>query len=391
MKRNIAVALLVLCLVAVFIPIVTRASVTPYFMAVNDTLLPFSADTMPYVSSGEFFIPDNVFGGGELGVHATGSDELERLRLYKGSGRYVDFYTARGVTEDQDGNTLFWPAARRIGRRFYLPLRQVCDYFELRYEIIEVPRDIIQNEQMWIVRIISKANFNSPTFVGMNRNALRSSYNAYYAPPPSPSPIPTGGGTITTPPSPTVTIEPTPDERDVTVHLSFFDVFTGSAEGILNLLDIQIASGQHACFFVSYDDIRGNPGLIRRISGSGYTLGIMLNEGTFEEYQKVSELLFEAAKVKTVLVLTAESAQMDTIAEEGNSLIFWGNAHSLFDDETVTARDVTEAVLRQGGDRQNLIFSCSENVEAILPGVITFLRGNEYTLERITETVVPVT
>jgi len=240
-KKRIAAILIALSLIAVLVPLASRAAISPYFMAVNDTLLPFRTDNMPYISGGEYFVPVKVFGG--LGIYDVPSNESDFVRLYKGGKKYVDFHIARGVTENEDGNTLNWPPARKIGNRFYVPMRQVCDYFNLTYDIVEVPRDIISNEQMWVIRIISSANFNNPTFMSLNKNELRTAYNDYYAPPVTVSP-PTADVTPVPPP----VEEPPPDFSSVTIHLSFCDVTAESAGWILDLLDIQAAIGDIRAF-----------------------------------------------------------------------------------------------------------------------------------------------
>ena len=379
--------LVALTIAVAYMPENSQAAVTPYFVAINDTLLPFRDDTMPFVSGGEIFISDKVFDFEGLGVWAISSDDLEFVRLYRGVSRYVDFYTARGVTEDQDGNTLFWPPARRVGSRFYLPLRQVCDYFGLTFQTTAISRDIIPEQQMYVVRIITTEPFiNGETFVGMNRNAIRSAYNEYFAPALPPSPPPTGGAVSPPPP----TEEPPPSFSDVTIHLSFYDISAGSAGGILDLLDIQAASGYHSGFFVSAADITEDPDLIRRVSGSGHTIGIWLSEGTFAEYLETSALLFEAAKVRTVLVSASEAEEAAIETAAANGLLFWESAHSLVDYNMLSVTAVTATIPQESGARRNLMFSCSENAASVLPGVYSFLRVNEYRVMRITETVEPI-
>jgi len=383
MKKRIVAVIVVLCLMAAFLPTASRAAITPYFMAVNDTLLPFKTDTMPYISGGEFLVPVKVFGG--LGIYDVPSVDSGFVRLYRGVKKYVDFYTASGVTEDTDGNLLYWPPARRIGSNFYVPLRQVCDYFGLTYDIIVVPRDIIANEQTWIVRIVANASINNPTFISLKKNELRNAYNEYYTPTEPVSP-PQTDTTVPPPPPPE---EPPPDFSDVTIHMSFFDVSEESAGGILDLLDIQTAFGHHSCFFVKADDIRENSGFIRRISGSGHTIGILLTEGTYGEYLESSALLFEAAKIKTLLVAADESILSDEIKAEENGLIFWESSQTLvnYDDQSVD--DITGDIPKESGARQNLMFPCSEIAASVLPGVISLLLENNYTVEKITETVAP--
>ena len=168
--KKAAAAIVVLSIMAAFAPAVSLAAITPYFVAANDTLLSFNESTMPYVSGGDILMPDRVFEG--AGVWSTSSADREMVRLYRGN-RYVDFFTESGETRSQDGNALNWPSARRTGRRFYVPLRQVCEYFGLTYQIIEVPSNIISEERMRIIRIISDSTVSGTSFVSTNERALR--------------------------------------------------------------------------------------------------------------------------------------------------------------------------------------------------------------------------
>ena len=385
MKKRVAAALVAVCIAAVLIPVASRAAITPnYFIATNNTLLPFRNDTMPYISSGEILIPDKTLE--EFGIYPITSGDSTLVRLYRGVGKYVNFYISTGVTEDQHGNTLYWPAARRVGKDFYVPLRQICDFFDLKYEVVEVPRDIIDKEQMWVIRINSTSgtNVNNPTFLSLNKDALRKAYNNYYAPVTPPSP-PTDGTTPTPPPP----VELPPRYSNVTVYLSFYDISEESVGGILDMLDIQAGFGYQACFFVSGDDISENPGLVRKISGSGHTIGIMLAKGTYDEYLKVSALLFEATKLKTVIVSAQEPLLAGAPVGVVGSLRLWDSSESFVDDETQTIEEITEAIPKESGARRNLMFSCSENAASMLPGIISYLLETDYSVERITETVTP--
>ena len=392
-----AIVLIAICVTATLIPMTSRAVVTPAFVAVNDTLLPFSDENMPYVSEGNIFIPHRILE--RLGVFSVSSAAQERVRVYRSNEYFVVFNTTSGgVTEDQNGSVLPWPSARRIGNIFYIPLRQVCDYFGLRYDVFDVGDDVIPEQQMWGVRITAAQGFsgsNIPTFLSLNKNAMRNAYNEYYAPPP----VTTSEGTPLPP-----TEEPTPSYVNVTIHLSFNDLSAGNAEQILNTLDSVVADGFETCFFVSAGDIVKYPDLIRRISGSGHTIGIWLDNGTLKEYQEVSALLFEAAKVKTLLV-SADKAEAAAIrTADGNGLLYWcaswcsDGEETIPDDSEITPVDpedtsqqsVTDILPTASGERCNLRFTCTDETASTLPDLLSHLRQYEYTVIRITETVTPI-
>ena len=396
MKKRIAALVVVICIMEILMPTVSRAAVVPYFMAVNDVLLPFGDDTMPYVSGGEIFVPPGMLYYAD--VWSIASVDLEWVRLYRGSGKLIDFHTASGVTLDQDGEVLPWPTARRIGGRFYIPLYPVCEFFGLTPEIIDIDRSIIPQEQMRVIRITSVNSVNGQTFVGLNRNAIRTAYNEYYAPPPpppvSPSTVPSpgvtggGGGSVPTV-TPTPSEEPPPTYGDVTIYLSFYNISAGGYDVLLELIEANASSDYRFCFFVSANDIYEDPGLVRMVSGSGHIIGIWLEEGTIEEYIETSELLFEAVKIRTILVSSEDEPGAESSLSGCGGLIYWGASQSLMYDDTLSVEEVTDLLPTESGVRQNLMSSCSVNAALMLSGILSYLREFEYRVEGITETVAP--
>ena len=397
MKKRVLAVIIAVCIVAMFVPTVSRAAVTPYFVIVNDVLLPLSNENMPYIVGSEVFVPPGIFGVKD-GVSVWSVVSVEQVRVYTGASRYVDFYITSGSVEDQDGNILPWPSARRAGNRFYVPLAQICDFFGLTYEVLEVNREIIPQEQMWAIRVRfadATPGFNGPTYLSMNRAALRETYNEFNAPPAPPETPPTPSAP-TTDPSPGVeppappTVEPPPTYNDVTIYHSFYNISAEGAVGILELLATDVASEYRFCFFISADDIRGDSGIIRRISGSGHTIGIWLKEGTYDEYVETSELLFEAAKIKTVLVSASIEAENASGMAEENGIVFWTMDGSLAYDDTLSVDAVTAMLPKVSGERQNLMSTCSEFTALMLLGIVSYLHTNEYSVEAITETTEPL-
>ena len=434
MKKIAIFVSVALCLVAAVLPTSSRAAISPHFMAVNDTLLPFEDANMPFISGGTILVPYNILSS--AGVWSFVSGDSGRVLLYRGN-RQADFSVGRGVTEDREGNALNWPPAQRIGVSTYVPLHQVCEYFGLAYELIEVGRNVIPDRQIWVVRIISGDALTSAEFVDQYRGDMIASYYGYYGPPPSPSSTtpPTTPPPGETPPEPP-TEEPPPSYSDVAIYLSFYDISAGSAERILNQLGASAAPISPSCFFVSAGDIMKHPGLVRKISGSGHAIGVLLEEGTLEEYLEASALLFEAAKIKTVLISThapgkpengqadagaaplgetadageasanepapadadtggsvtdaaAQTAQAAIATAYAHGLIYWGASQSFGAVGDASESAVTDGLPTASGERRNLSFSCSDVTASMLPDVLSFLRTHEYAVTGIVETTAP--
>ena len=377
MKKKAAAAIIALCLITALTPSVSRAAVSPHFIAVNDTLLPFGDDTMPIISGGIIFVPHDIFS--LAGVQASTSRDTGHVRLYAGTRR-VDFYADWGVTEDQHENTLSWPPAQIFAGKIYVPLHQVCGFFDLSYTLIEAGRDVIPGTQIWVIRIISSVALTGSEFIALHRNNMIAAYNEYYG----------------LPMDIEVTEEPAPDYSDVTIYLGFYDISAGGADEILDLLGAQPDGLHYACFFVSAGDIARNAGLIRRIYGNGHAVGVWLDEGTLEEYLETSALLFEATKIKTVLV-SAEAPVGEDISDAGAyRLIFWGIQQ---DSEVggmpggtseAPESSAIDSLPTEGGARMNLMLPCSDDTTSMLPLLLSHLRTYGYTVAGIVESILPV-
>ena len=384
MKKRIIISIVALCVMLMLVPLVSRAAVMPYFVAVNDVLLPYSDDTMPFIVGNDIFVSVSVFE--RLNIWPYISENMVRVILYRGVDRYLTFDTVRRVTENQDGNILQWPTARRVDGRIYVPLRQVCDYFGMSFSYIDVPSNIISSEQVRLVRIVTDSVINDPTFMSINTTVMRNAYNAYQATrptPPLPTPTETPSPGITPPPP---EIEPPPDYSDVTIHISYFDILDESIEAIMNFLDLQADSGYYSAFFVKAGEIADAPDLIRRIAGSGHIIGAWLDEGTFEEYLEISEWLFEAAKIKTVLISSGDASQIAMETADLHGLIFWEGVDDMTHSDELSIDDIIPMFPTESGAARNIMLPCSENTAYILPGIYSYLRANQYTLTRITET-----
>jgi hypothetical protein len=293
----------------------------------------------------------------------------------------VDFWIDENRVEDLYGNTVNWPNARRVGDRIYVPLAQLAFLFGFSWEITTISENILPGGNMRILRLTDDtAVFNTPTLIGINRASIRRMYDAFFHPPPPPEPPDPGEE----PPE-----EVIPTFPDVSIYLSFFNLNNGNAEHIMDILD-DTYSEYKAAFFVSGREIIENPGLMRRIHGSGHTLGIWLERGTVEEYLTASALLFEAAKVRTIFVSAYEAEVAAFRMAERNGLIFWGASQSFYDFTYLTEDEITETFPVESGARSSHRFAGEDDLIYILPFILEFLHTHEYSVERISETVDPI-
>ena len=378
MKKKAIAIFAALCLMAVLSLQMSKAAISYHFLAVNDSLLPFRDDMMPYISGDRILVPHHIFAGAE--VWSVESRGFEEVRLYSGT-RQVDFFVESGITQNQFGAELPWPSPMIIGNKFYVPLHQVCEYFGLDYELIEVGRSVIPGRQIWIIRIVSEARLSSSEFVNRYRNELLASYEEYF-PPPSTD--------VSSPPE---TPEQLPEYTDVTIYLSFYGI-TPYTEQILGMLGTSFQYGYRAIFYASASDIQNSPGIIRKIAGTGHSIGIWLEEGSYDEYLEASAVLFEAAKARTVLVASDSADAMETAESHG---LVYHSADLSIGGETpgtptslppspTTAAAVTNSLPTTPNQSRHIRFACTETTIPILQGLLSHLYTYNYTLAITNET-----
>lgn len=370
MRRKIIPVIVIICLVSVLILPAASAADTVLFTGINDSVLPLNAQTMPRYFEGLLYLPYTFFSSKELGVYYAASGNQNTILLYSSGSRRLTFDVIRYTIFDQDG-TQYYLSARAANGTVYLPAEFVCTFFGLTLSII--PSDPAP-----IVRVKNaSAVLNDKTFAGIYKGTLQSYYNAYYS---SSSPD--------TSASPSVSSDVAPTYEKVTVFLSFYAFSPKNFRAVLDALD-QV--GYKCCFFVSADEIAGNGDLLRRAAGSGHTIGIWLKDGTYAEYQKASALLFEAAKVKTILV-SADSSHIKAAQELSDSkdLLVWSAARIYNEATKITFSGVTGKLSVTDGSRERLCFACTDKTASIMHMFLSYLTQNKYTVRRLNETNVPL-
>jgi hypothetical protein len=364
----------------------TRAAGMLCFTAVDDSLMPLRSSTLPTYFGSVLYVPYNIFS--YAGVYNTRSTVDNVVCLYNGRSR-LDFYIGF-ATYDQDSNFFDGITARYSGSVIFVPINFVCEFFDLTYTVTP-------QEPASILRITSAgAVYSDKTFASRFRSQMRESYDEYTgasapapsvpAPTASPTPVPPG-----TEPAPTPT--PIPTYEDVTVYLSFYDVGAGRSGDIMDALE---AAGYVGCFFVGEDDVLSRPDDIRSISGRGHVIGALLADGGEAEYARLSRLLFEAVKVRTVLI-ASDSRSEDTESDEapqkvggqpdaaGASFVYWCDIGGMPGGENMTSRDINLSLSVSGGDRQNVAIPCSDSGAYAINGVMAYLREHKYTLGTVSE------
>lgn len=300
---------LALCLTILFSLPVRAAEVT--FTAVNDSVLKLSADTMPVWSDGVLYTPYTTFDAAYNGVnwdieciYTKGGSMVTVMDLER--RKFLEFNLRDGTSCDGlTGETFAHGAITRNGQP-YLPVRTVCDFFDLNYSY----RDI---EQGSLLRIKNEdVVLGDRIFVEAAVNVLELRLQAYLQ---SQNP-----GTPQEQPDVSVVIPPEPEQEDEQRVNTYLALRCEAAEEIPALLSVLEARGVHAVFFVTPELARQRGDLISWMLGAGHSVGLLAEgeslEQTRELLERGSRGLEQQAFVRTT-VASVPTEYRETLEQEG--------------------------------------------------------------------------
>lgn len=376
-----------LCTLLVF----PAAAAELYFTSINDDLLSLTADTMPVWSGGVLYVPYTVFDGDDNGGFKLGIDSS-----YSRSDNTVTIFTTQQILEfDLNNGTCYdvltgehyrAQAITRNGRA-YVPVHVVCNLFGLSYSY----NSISSVSQGYLVRIKSAAVvLDDATFIDAASNLINRRLREYRQ-----SLLPTVEPTTpTTPTGPTAPTDPvTPSDpgsaqsAEVSVYLAFRCQDTAGVEDILTALERQDES---AVFFFSPETVTQNDDLIRRILGSGHSVGLLAQGAAAADslgaLEEGNGRLERVARLRTSVVLAPQEQRSEL---EGRGYICWNETISRVPDGSVTPYAYSAQVLRLLGSRTKpayLTLDASENSARVLSTLLTRLADNSFAVSIPLET-----
>ncbi len=363
-KKKALALILALCLAVSLCPVTALAEINLFFTAVNDNLLLFNAGSVPIFSNGTLYIPYTVLTMNGFGVYYTTINSRNIHCLYSIENTlFFDLDSGDSFNAEDEH---FAASAIIYGGMLYVPAYFTCGQFGLGCSVItSAPAPIL--------RVTSGSESYS-------NSALASVYSSH---------IQAVIDSMTTPdtpgqPDPAPDMPKPDDYSDVTLFLGFRGLLDGNCVEILDTLD---DFGVRACFFISEDDILGSQDDIRRICGSGHSVGIYLSDGSREEYAAVADLLFEAAMTATIIVTSGpdtEETSKETARKQG--LLF--RAADDICEEGFSAASAVSKLSRVSGNRQLILFECYEGAADELRVFLRYALDSKYIVDQINEVTV---
>lgn len=240
-----------------------------YLTAINNSLPPLTADTMPLWSGGILYVPYTVFDdnttGADLGIFASYSRTRSEVTLYILRSKMLVFDLEAGTCRNSmTGDTISAKALLRNGRP-YLPLNAVCNFFDLTYSYTAV-------DQGYLIRIKSDDTvLSDDQFIDAASDFIERRVRDYTQ-------------SISSTQAPTLPTSPTEEElvsaSDVRTYLAFQ---CDSATHLTAMLDILDQNRVYGLFLLPPELITQEGDLVRRILGTGHSLGILAQGTSLEQ------------------------------------------------------------------------------------------------------------
>lgn len=370
---------LVLC-VNLLLPVPVSAA-DVYFTSINDNLLPLTSETMPVWSGGILYVPYTVFDsnytGVSLGLYCIYSQNSNTVSVFSLRQMLVFDLNDNYARNEMTGETFILHAIVRNSRP-YLPLNLVCDFFGLSHSYTTI-------KQGYLIRIKSAAVVLSDAkFIDAAGDLINRRFKEY-----------TQNLNPTTPTTPTTPITPStpssPDEGSTSADVRTYLAFRcQNGDGIAALLDALDKSEVYALFLFSPQMLEEESDLVRRILGTGHSIGL-LAEG--DHPAQTQTLLAEGNRLLEQIAFTRTSVasvpQGQRSALEEAGWVLWDETMSLSPSNTVGPNTFAYNTVRklEGRTRSTyLTLDGDANTARILPSLLRQLDSKHFVVSIPLET-----
>jgi len=317
--KKIVCLLLAAVLLFSILPAVAATSSDVYFTMVNSNAPDaLQESTMPIHRDGMFYVPLSVLL--RLGVSSMRPPNEVRLFATGNQRTYIHVDLETGTATTNAGADIAAMPIQRFGT-FFFPMGSANGASPLA-AFFGISFRLIPSEPVPTVRLYQQIGPLTHNAVRQNGEVLFGfvdRYNAFTggnapsAPPNNDSndilPPQLGGGMTYQTQAP----EAEPDASQDPVSLGF----VGLREETEELLDALHASQIPAGFFLTAEDVLTHPDLVRRLHGEGHMVGIFLGADAKADYAAASRALFDAARLRTVLVTSEEEESLRVAKDLG--------------------------------------------------------------------------
>lgn len=373
MKKKILALICAVALTLSLLVVPSLASNSLFFLSLNDTLTPQSAQTTPIQHSGWVYVPVTAFNnrvtGINFGVYYGFTDNNESLIFYNLSGKTMTFNLVDGTAAATGGDPPVPGKVVRQNGTYYVPAYAICRYFGLSYSFCTT-------DYGPLLRIKDgSAVLSDSLFISSASSMMRSRYNSYYSQ--SGSPPPSTPSTTPNVEVPQVTKENAPKfSLYLGLRASQGTDVTASLNALANV-------NATAVVFFPADTLAASADQIRQAAGRGHKVGLIPVGDTAEErlqsVQKGDDLLSRILRQETWFVLSSDQELADA------GYLCW--SPGLTANVNGNATQIYEGIVDYGdGGKDGRVLLDSRISSSILAGVLNQLAqdGDTFLIPRET-------
>ncbi len=310
---------------------------SPYFIAINDSVLPLGSLPFPIWVDGFFYVPYTVFDaastGYSLGTSSTYQKSTSLVTVYTDTSTLIfdleGGYCVNGVTQ-----SVFQFRGVVENGIPYLPMTIVCNFFRISFSYhVTDYGNLVRLEK-------GSENLNHARFLLENQGLIEEMYEQYYHVPTSPQ-----------------VSEPEPEEEEeplVDTPLTIGFVIGDEDLDVSDLLDSRKVNG---VFFFSETQLMYQGAYLRKLLSHGHSIGFQLLETDISlaqaELQRCQSYLRQQTR-QTSQIILCSSGLGNVLAEEGYILWKGGQGKSIANPDAVVS------ALRQGIAMEYLTLEHSE-------------------------------
>ncbi|NBI09738.1 hypothetical protein D1641_06870 [Colidextribacter sp. OB.20] len=379
-KRSaLSVLLTAVLVLGLFRPMPASAA-NLYFVGLNDNVPPMTAGSMPFWSGGMLFVPYTVFDANLNGSHVN----LGLYTSYNRTDNTVALFNLRQMLvfnmndgtcrNDMTGVVYSSRAVMRNGRP-YVALNTVCSFFNLEYSYSQIP----YISQGYLIRIKSAAAvLDDARFIDAAQDLINTRLREYTRSLSSAATTSPGDSSVPELPE-------EPDGANTAVYLALrFE----RADGLAETLNALNSGGGSALFFLTPQLLEEEGDLVRRILGTGHSLGVLAGGGeeTEEQLERGRRAVERAARTRTTLAYVP-AEQREALEEKG--WVCWEETLLQEPGTNTGAAAFANGVINRLGTRHRTVYLTLEGGEdaaRVLPALLRQLNSSHYALSVPLET-----
>ncbi len=296
-KRKIAaVVLAVFALTLALGALNSLAANDEFFTAINNSVRPFTKQTMPFYRDGEYYVPYKIFDERILGIYYSHNLDRYTLTLYN-KNYTLTFDSPAQVAYDRDRQYDMQLAVNDAGE-ICVPMKFVCEKFGLQFEVL-------RTHPIETIRIVTGTGWmDERTFRETHQPALVATYMSYIMPSAEPTATAAPSAAPSASPSTSPSAEPSPEPDPVVVYLTFDD---GPNKNTESILDTLAEHDMKATFFLLGTQIEEHRDTVRRLVGEGHSVGLHAYSHEADSmYDSPSSLLLEIERAGDALDAVAQ-------------------------------------------------------------------------------------